>query len=62
MKFWGMLVSNIFSTIGMILLLVSTFSRSKDGVLKFQVGDALFNSIANLLICSYSGALTCFML
>ena len=52
------LLANLFSLVGMSLLMISTFSKTKSKMLLLQVGDALFNSIGSLLVGGYSGFVT----
>ena len=51
-------IANIFTAIGMLLLTYSTFARNKSKMLLVQVGDCLFNSIGYLILASYSAAIT----
>lgn len=50
-----MLIANIFSALGTLLLAISTFSSKKGKMLCIQVADCGFTALANLFIRSYSG-------
>lgn len=53
-----MILANIMSGIGMMLLVYSTFSKSKKKMLWIQVGDCFFNALGCLLAGSYSATAT----
>lgn len=53
-----MILANIMSGIGMMLLVYSTFSKSKKKMLWIQVGDCFFNALGCILACSYSATVT----
>lgn len=52
------MLSQILSLIGCLFLLLSTFLKSKKRMLMYQVGDTLFNALANVSVGSYTGMLT----
>lgn len=52
------ILPQIFSLIGAVLLLYSTFSKTKKNILLIQTGDCVFNAMAGLLAWSYASAST----
>ena len=50
------IIANILSGLGTILMLVSTFLKTKKSMLKISVIDYILNTIANILIKGYSAA------
>lgn len=54
----SIILANIMSGIGMLLLVYSTFSKSKKKMLWIQVGDCFFNALGCLLAGSYSAMIT----
>lgn len=57
MKFL-IILPQIFSLIGAVLLLYSTFAKTKKSILLTQTGDCVFNAMAGLLAGSYASAST----
>lgn len=51
------LIAQIFSAIGAVLLLVSTFSDTKKKMLGIQIFDAASNTIADALLGGWSGVM-----
>lgn len=54
----NIIVANIFSALGALLLCISTFSKRKDNMLYIQTGDCFFYSLACFFAGSYSGSTT----
>ena len=50
------IIANVLSGLGTILMLVSTFLKTKKSMLKISVIDYILNTIANILIKGYSAA------
>ena len=51
------LIAQIFSAIGAVLLLISTFSDTKKKMLGIQIFDAASNTIADALLGGWSGVM-----
>ena len=52
------LLAQVFSAIGALCVAISSFAKSKNKMLVWQITDYIFTAIANLLLGGYTGALT----
>lgn len=52
------IIANIFSAIGTFFLAYSTFLKTKNNMLKYQIFDSMFNALGNVFIGSFTGALS----
>lgn len=52
------LLAQVFSAIGALCVVISSFAKSKNNMLVWQITDYIFTAIANLLLGGYTGALT----
>ena len=52
------LLAQVFSAIGALCVAISSFAKSKNNMLVWQITDYIFTAIANLLLGGYTGALT----
>ena len=52
------LLAQVFSAIGALCVAISSFAKSKNNMLIWQITDYIFTAIANLLLGGYTGALT----
>ena len=52
------LLAQVLSAIGALCVTISSFAKSKNNMLVWQITDYIFTAIANLLLGGYTGALT----
>ena len=52
------LLAQVFSAIGALCVAISSFAKSKNKMLAWQITDYIFTATANLLLGGYTGALT----
>ena len=52
------LLAQVFSAIGALCVTISSFAKSKNKMLVWQITDYIFTATANLLLGGYTGALT----
>ena len=52
------LLAQVSSAIGALCVAISSFAKSKNNMLIWQITDYIFTAIANLLLGGYTGALT----